>query len=79
MVIIFVSFNFINFGFQLRYMYRKNGLFLRGHVLEPNYDYIETKSSSSILFKASPTKDPREKEFLRYPKGSTVNIYEVVL
>ena len=35
-VLIFIGFGFINFGFQLRYMYRKNGLFLRGHVLEPN-------------------------------------------
>ena len=56
----------------------KNGLFLRGHVLEPNYDYFETKSSSSIRFKASSTKNPREKEFLRYTKGNSVNIYEVV-
>ena len=50
---------------------------MREHVLEPNKDYIETKSSSSILFKASTTKNPREKEFLRSPKVSSVNIYEV--
>ena len=40
----------INFGFKVRYMYRKKWHFQRGHVLDPNFDYIETKSSQSILF-----------------------------
>ena len=50
-MLIFICFNFIIFGFQLRFMYRKNGLFLIGHVLEPNSDYIEKKRLPSILFK----------------------------
>ena len=66
MVLIYICFDVISFGFKLGYMYRKNGLFLRGYVLEPNYDYIETKSSSSILFKASPTK----KQEIRVPQIS---------
>ena len=61
MVLIFICFDFINFGFQLRYMYRENGLFMRGCVLDPNYDYNETKRSSSILFKASTTKNERKR------------------
>ena len=61
MVLIFIFFDFINFGNKLRYMYRKNRLFLRGEVLQLNLDYIETKISSSILFKASPIKTRERK------------------
>ena len=41
---------FINFGFKLRYVYRKIIAFFGGHVLEPIYDYIATEIWSLILF-----------------------------
>ena len=60
MVLIFICFDSNSFGFQFRYMYSfKRVLFMILHVLEPSYDYIETNSPSSILFKASPTTKKR--------------------
>ena len=36
----------INFGFKLRYMYRKlMAFFQTGHILEPNQDDIVTKGT----------------------------------
>ena len=43
--LILICFYFINFGFKLRYMYRKTMEFSERSYLEPNYDYIETKRS----------------------------------
>ena len=60
-------FRFYQFSFQLIHMYRKKWPFSERACLEPNYDYTETKSSSSILFKASPKK-PREKNSSPYPQ-----------